>query len=251
MRVSLSNQNVAGGASSDENRLRLSSIFTRRVAAYAMAAGAAGVGVAAMATESAQGPIVFTPAHIFMGGLGPTNLNIDLNHDGIPDFHLMMTNTRYNNIFSAEARGSLWENPEPGNSARARALPKGALIGGSGMFGAGRYRLAWGDSVNHSGHDGYYTGGPWANSSPDSYLGVRFLMNGETHYGWMRMTVVAYPYEVYAIITGYAYNTVPNQPLRAGEGALPSKAAKARPASLGVLALGAAGLPLWRGETQP
>jgi hypothetical protein len=232
---------------------RPSNILNHRVAAYVVAAGAAGVTVAAMAAsgETPQGPIVYTPANVSLGGLGSTYFNIDLNHDGIPDFRLEMTNTRWVSSGGGGdgARGSFWELPYSGNGAMPRPLAKGALIGSSGGFD-GRDRLAWGRSVNHSGHGGYSTGGPWAKSDPDRYLGVRFLIDGETHYGWVRMTVSAEPSYVDATITGYAYNTVANQPLKAGEGKQKPKEAGLHPASLGALSLGAAGIALWRKKEQ-
>jgi len=50
--------------------------------AYALTAGAAGVGMLAGA-QPAEGRIVYTPAHVAVQGVG---YNLDLNHDGVPDF---------------------------------------------------------------------------------------------------------------------------------------------------------------------
>jgi hypothetical protein len=236
------------------NKSRLSEILNRKVAAYALAAGAASVTFAAMASsaEGAQGSIIFIPAHVFLGGLGETHLDIDLNQDGITDFTLMMTNTLYvqtSQAFSVEG-GSFRDDPAVGNSTMLRPLAKGFVIGALENFESGNRILAWGRVVAHSGHSGYTSKGPWIKTAPDSYLGVRFLIDGETHYGWVRMTVVASPSQVEATITGYAYETVANQPLRAGQGATKSQAAGTHPASLGVLSLGAAGLILWRKKEQ-
>jgi hypothetical protein len=226
------------------------------IAMYALVAGATGTGLpnAMASSETAHGPIVFTPSHAFLGGLGTTILPIDLNHDGVFDLSLAVYNFRTSVPSSAfaAARGSLWDVPAAGNAAAFLPLAKGAVIGGpGGALDSGRARLAWGDSVNHSGHGGYYIGGPWANSAPDQYLGVRFQIDGRTHYGWVRLTVVAYPFEVYTIVAGYAYNTVPNQPIRAGEGmfaATDSVGQSSAGQSLGALSLGARGLQLWRNK---
>jgi hypothetical protein len=237
---------------------RLSDVLNRRMTAYVVAAGAAGVTVAAMAAsaETPQGPIVYTPANVSLYGLGSTHFNIDLNHDGIPDFRLEMTNTRWVSSGGGGdgGRGSFWDLPYSGNGAMPRPLAKGALIGTSGGF-EGRDRLAWGRSANHSGHGGYYTGGPWAQSDAERYLGVRFLIDGETHYGWVRMSVSTEPSNIGATITGYAYNTVANQPLKAGEGAQKPRGAGLHraglyPAGLGALSLGALGIALWRKKEQ-
>jgi hypothetical protein len=248
MHVAWGNKAQTDRAVGTTKKSGLSATFSRSIAAYAMAAGAAGVTLSAMASsnENAQGHIVFTPAHLFLYGIGTTHLSIDLNHDGITDLDMTMTNIRYYGEGSDFAGGTFWDRPTADNSAILRPLAKGAVIGNSGMFDAGRARLAWGRDVGHSGHGSYSTGGPWAGNSPNQYLGVRFLINGETHYGWIRMTVYTSVNEVSTTVTGYAYNTVPNQSLKAGEGTEQPRVASTRPASLGLLALGSTGLLLWR-----
>ena len=74
------------------------------------------------------------------------------------------------------------------------------------------------------------------------YMGVRFQVKGETHYGWIRFSSMKC-YPVLGTITGYAYNMVPNAPIQAGQTrsgeAQSSQVAADR--SLGQLALGSAG----------
>src|ERR1039458_9779518 len=53
------------------------------LALYALAAGATGVGVLALA-QPAEGEVVYTPAHEVIGR--NQSFAIDLNHDGITDF---------------------------------------------------------------------------------------------------------------------------------------------------------------------
>jgi hypothetical protein len=91
--------------------------------------------------------------------------------------------------------------------------------------------------------------GPWAYGA-SGFLGFQFQIDGQAHYGWAEVFATpgsggpSYRGEV----RGYAYNTVPNQPIRAGQtsdgdlvGEIPPQ-----PASLGLLALGAPGLDIWR-----
>ena len=62
-----------------------------------------------------------------------------------------------------------------------------------------------------------YCNGPWAKAS-DRYLGLEFLIGGEPHFGWARLSVRC-DYartRVFAQLTGYAYETVANQPIDAG-----------------------------------
>ena len=90
-------------------------------------------------------------------------------------------------------------------------------------------------------------------------LGVRFQLNGQTHYGWVRLTVTSNVKlnkpTLEATITAYAYETVPNKPILAGtaekttaEVQVPQDIQKPGQPSLGMLALGSDALPLWRRE---
>ncbi|MFG6686637.1 T9SS type A sorting domain-containing protein [Mariniflexile sp. HNIBRBA6329] len=63
------------------------------------------------------------------------------------------------------------------------------------------------------GTDCYYDDYDWKDKS-DRYLGLRFLINGLTHYGWARLEVTS-PYQW--IIKDYAYNETPNEPIFAGQ----------------------------------
>jgi len=103
-----------------------------------------------------------------------------------------------------------------------------------------------------SGHFGYYSSGAFKRVT-DRYLGVRFLIGGQMHEGWVRLTMKCGLDGVSGTITGYAFDTVPNETgLAAGQirgGTAGTKApehAAAKPATLGMLGLGAAGLELWR-----
>ena len=87
---------------------------------------------------------------------------------------------------------------------------------------------------------------------------------GETHYGWARLSVqVQLPLTITATLTGYAYETIPNTSINAGqvgpndtniesnsiEPPHASLTARApQPATLGILALGAPVLSVWRRE---
>ena len=225
----------------------LPDILNRRMAAYVLAAGAASIPMAAQAPpgESQSGQIVVTPMHVFLGNLGNTHFSIDVNQDGVTDFFATLTNHLTIGTGYAFAGGQLCVRPQPGNAAMPKALIPNTLIGSSGAFNTSLEILAWGRLTAHSGHSGYYSGGPWKGAT-NHFLGVRFLINGETHYGWIRMTVTASPEEVTDYITGYGYNTVANQPLRAGLGFKKATRAGFAPATLGALSLGAAGLVLWR-----
>lgn len=96
--------------------------------------------------------------------------------------------------------------------------------------------------------------GPWQNIT-NGFFGFKFLISGEVHYGWGRISTHDNCYDapphIMAVLTGYAYETIPGRRILAGQtvGADDQQATNAEPSTLGFLALGAAGLPrLRRGE---
>jgi hypothetical protein len=229
---------------------QISLVLDRHLAAYALAAGAAGVSMMALAQTPLEHTIVYTPANISLCGwrrcdTGP--INIDLNNDGIADFTFSAEGSGYFlplssiSFYQAEAGWAA----VAGNGAVRQPLSSGAAIGPQRGFAASDPLL---NSVfaRHQRSSKAHCWGPFAGVT--AYLGVRFLISGENHYGWVRLSTQCYAYGfVSATITGYAYNTVANQPIRAGEtGETAAKRQGAIPASLGMLGLGASGLPLWR-----
>ncbi|MFZ0418261.1 MAG: hypothetical protein WAM04_09140 [Candidatus Sulfotelmatobacter sp.] len=234
------------------------------LALYALAAGAAGVGVLAL-TQSAGAEVIYTPVNQTINA--HQGYAIDLNHDGIVDF-------RIQNIFKRQfAFGFPYisdiglmvvpvDGVQAGNSQyEVAALPAGAAIGPVqppkpwGLRGAAMaYQF-------RDGSFGTYYFGSWLNVS-NRYLGLAFNIDGETHFGWVRLTVHwNHKWTLSADITGYAYETVPNKPIIAGDmGAgiadsnsveptgemFAQRAPEAKPATLGALALGAGGLAIWR-----
>jgi hypothetical protein len=51
----------------------------------------------------------------------------------------------------------------------------------------------------------------------DRYLGLRFETNGQNHFGWERLSVRFSKEGFSAILTGYAYETVPNKAIPTGK----------------------------------
>jgi hypothetical protein len=57
--------------------------------------------------------------------------------------------------------------------------------------------------------------GRWFNATK-RYLGLKFEINGKIHYGWTRLSVIGRQ-RITATLTGYAYETIPNKPINAGQ----------------------------------
>lgn len=210
------------------------------------AAGAAGVGLLALATPAAA-QIVYTPAHQTL--MNESYLLIDLNHDGVTDVDL--TNEVNNNtsvlsqsVFVAGARRG--DSVITSHTNNALALPAGAPIGSSQPFSlvgfmADRWRAYLGT---------HGSGGNWVHAK-NRYLGIRFTIKGETHYGWARLDVDITANSIRTLLTGYAYNTVAGQKILAGQTSTTDATVEPpslEPATLGRLALGSEGLESWRGR---
>jgi hypothetical protein len=56
--------------------------------------------------------------------------------------------------------------------------------------------------------------GPWVGKQ-DKYLALRIRINGAVHYGWVRMSHTTS--EERLVLTGYAYNTVAGEKIKAGQ----------------------------------
>jgi hypothetical protein len=231
---------------------------------YGLAAGAAGVSVLALAQPS-EARIVYT--HVRKVIWPNSHFDLDLNHDGINDFSIR-------NVYKSKTP-SLYVVPGPqGVNA----------VEGTWTYHSGRRRLAFalhpgnriGPAKNFSGeimarlsYDGPNRGYWWSHGETSGnpkphYLGLKFQVKGKSHFGWARLIITVGVDGMVATLTSYAYETIANKPIKAGQkkettddlttyedpgrgasltGPIPDTP---RTTSLGVLALGAQGLPAWR-----
>jgi hypothetical protein len=215
-----------------ERPSRLSEALQAQLKMYAIAATAAGVSALALA-QPAAATVVYTPVHQIIGANGVYNL--DLNHDRTVDFLIQQWN--YGNWPS---NNQLLADPAVGNGVLgkryiASALASGASIGPDQMFIAGDSNGEIMLSITHFTTGGVsYVHGPWANVR-NRYLGLKFQINGETHYGWARLSVKRQQFHFTALLTGYAYETTPNTAIKAGQtsDASPATPSSSEPGALG------------------
>jgi hypothetical protein len=241
--------------------VRLPLSLDRKIRAYCLAAGAAGVTVLALADPLAEAKVIYTPAY----GHLPLNrwMPVDLNHDGITDLTLTLSSSVYKVVDRAVAA-----QPATGGgiigylgqfNGYASALIPGRPIGSKGPFLPADGFLCR-TEISHYVNSFTFSAGAWREVK-DRYLGVKFTIDGATHYGWIRMSVNR-SHKIEAIVTGYAYESVADQAIRAGQTSDraseaedstvgPETVSSADPAlnirpgslplSLGILALGAIG----------
>ena len=223
--------------------------------------------------QPTEAKIVYTPANVILDG---SPFPIDLNKDGIVDFFLIKYAWHGSSAYGLSACqyvitygewGPFCYQKSGANAIRATEsnkwatdLRSGAVIKAGDRFNRGDVFL---------GQVGLGSGtrwsGPWMNGGKgvkSRYLGLKFKAGGRFHFGWARITVktVPPPQGFTAVLTGYAYETIPGKPIIAGatkgtddnnieqpDAALTSPVPDSpQPATLGALALGAPGLSIWR-----
>lgn len=177
----------------------------QKLKAYSMAAGAV---VAVGSAANAQ--VVYTDVSPDATvATDPDSVTIDLNNDAIVDF------TLYKTTGTAEA---VRMHPAPGNEVLgttsygqfflASVLNAGDLINGTatmwnGTMNGSMMTLVWGNY------------GYWAGMS-DKYLGLRFVVGGDTHYAWARLTVAGDASS--GTLKDFAYESTPGTGIQAGNG---------------------------------
>lgn len=219
----------------------LRNALDKRFVAYALAAAGA-----AATAKPANAEIVFTPVNITLTeGFYP----IDLNNDGQPEFVLRnylgpYSSSTYANILKvAGGKGASAASVigiKNGNSLSAWDAPANWPIGQTSPKGFVPVSHRVARMVTAGGQCCKDPIGPWKNAT-NRFLGFKFTINGEVHYGWARMSVSTTFDVVKAKLTGYAYETTPDKTILAGDRGPSTKAANAA-GFLGLLSLGAAGL---------
>jgi len=186
-------------------------------------------------------------------------LHLDLNHDRIGDFlisnHSFCTADvcgRTLRVLPVAGRNQVVGAKGFGGPFYAYALARGTKISSEQPF-SGKLMAASGTE--------YGSVGQWFNVS-DRYLGLKFVIKGKFHYGWARLSVIVGGGSITAALTGYAYETIPGKSIKAGQTKGPDQRDQEgfstgasvmspipdvpQPTSLGMLALGAHGVPMWR-----
>ncbi|HTS38024.1 MAG TPA: hypothetical protein VMH04_20275 [Candidatus Solibacter sp.] len=209
----------------------ISDSLGRQLNTYALAATAAGVSVLALAAAS-DAEVVYTET--LQSTRAHVPLYIDLNHDGINDFLLRTTYYAGSSYFKVGLSASgvrNFSNMVAGKHisrssyfvSAASALPAGAKIGPNREFPVHHPFMAEELFEKNAGTSYYSDLGPWVRKGKgvtNKYLGLKFLIHGQVHYGWARVSVTVAHHRQYgdvtATVTGYAYETTPNKPITAG-----------------------------------
>ena len=230
--------------------IELSERLNKRLVSYGIAAGVTGLGLLGTA-PAAEGDIIYTQANT---AFGPNSFtSFDLNHDGVADFGIEDFGFFSQSTHGFRSIGSLALSPAPGNAGLFRTsatyhFPFLAPLGAGSPIGPKALWTSFGGL--RAGYFGLFCDyrscthlerGYWQNSS--AFMGLKFLIDGQTHYGWAEL-------ETYqsrgtggydGTLISFAYETVPNRGLLAGQ-----IQDTPEPATLRLLALGSLVLGLWR-----
>jgi hypothetical protein len=235
----------------------LDSSLEKRLKGYALAATAAGVSVVAFA-QASDAEIVYTNVSkpVILNG---APLSIDVNNDGVADFTL----TNFSSLTGGLGFFFLAAAPaQSGNEVLqvtshgkivAAALSSGHPIGAKSSFRKNPPHLYMARQKFNTAAGSTY--GPWL-SVEYAYLGLKFVIQGQTHYGWAQVKFSQTGGFRSATLSGYAYESVADQPIAAGKktgatnevnhGNPSATDVTPRVPTLGVLAAGACCLPHWR-----
>jgi hypothetical protein len=236
---------------------------------YALAAGAAGVSAIALAPP-ADGKIIYTKTNTPI--LANKFYHLDVNHDGTPDFSILYgasnSGTRKFYVKRAAVAVRGWQitkglynsvvTTHPRSSGFAADLPPNAPVWRKRNFASHKHmaQCSFDRSTLRSNTGSV---GPWRNVQ-SRYLGLKFSISGQIHYGWARLNVKLNKKCNFVVtLTGYAYETIPNKLIFTGHTRGPNgigieepdaalTVPHPEPASLGALALGSPGLSIWRRE---
>ena len=151
---------------------------------------------------------------------------LDLNHDGITDFVFQRNLSAH---FSTSLRigaynnsNRTWGSQNKKNGQKlASALPAGLRIRNSPHFSLGfksgtHDKLMWFFFQSYTSTHGTHCitdgSGQWKPNT-NRYLGLKFQIKRKTHYGWARVSFI----KGTATLLSYAYETIPNKPIKADQ----------------------------------
>jgi len=149
--------------------------------------------------------------------------NLDLNNDGMGDFIL---NTYFDSLHCAASvfsplaiKQRVYITPQSANGTVSPMMNTPLMMNSNDTIGSNLTFSANPAALRFFSFDACPdSGGSWTSTS-DHYLGLQITVGNSTYYGWARLSVfVTGIPPVYFILKDYAYNSIPNQPILAGQG---------------------------------
>lgn len=173
---------------------------------------------ALIGVTDASGQILYTNIDPdFAGDIGD-EFFLDLNQDAVNDFRIQQSgdNLFIEPLSSNSILGSINFNSSSNNSyAYPFALSSGDVIssGQTSWAAFDTQSLNFGSYSSSSSSSSPCSYGNWCDET-DKFLGLRFIVNGNTHYGWARLDAV---FTNGWTVKDFAYNTIPDASIEAGQ----------------------------------
>jgi hypothetical protein len=220
----------------------------RKLAAYLIAGGAA-----VAAAEEGRADIIYSgPQNI---SINQSSFALDLNGDGVTDYTFANSQTfvtvgKPPNTMQQLQSASLTVTPSGSNEVAADTVTNKGVTTTTAdasvlSFGTSLSGLTFSNTspqMAAAGKGAPKQPGNWTGVT-DQFLGLRFDINGQQHYGWAELSVGSAANGLPATLEGWAYDTTANEPIAAGQVA---PVLVPEPSSLALLAAGAAGLAAYR-----
>src|SRR5262249_19663281 len=140
------------------------------------------------------------------------NYDLDLNHDGIADFTLLNDRTDTNRLIGLHVTAPIGNSvagfKEYVNDSGGYVWCASKLGGRNGI--GPRRKFMNQASVLRSSSDGYLC---QSHTPPrkNRNVGTRFQIDGESHYDWVRLSILRNGPGFKVFLTGYAYETIPKK----------------------------------------
>lgn len=160
-------------------------------------------------TES-NGQIIYTDVTPDYAGGNGTNYGLDMDNDTTIDFGIIGSTTPAVGIYGLTSMNSFLGS-QPGPYIYPFALNSGDPISSGQATWFGSYDVG---TLNYNSCYGGIGSSNWCGVT-DKYLGLRFQIGANTHYGWARLDVSASGDSF--TVKDYAYNSVPDAPIDAGQ----------------------------------
>lgn len=173
--------------------------FRRRLQAYSALGGAF-----LLTAPGAHSAVVPTDPADTTIGPGQT-FDVDLDNNGTPEVQLRIASSQ--NAYGTPLNGAALTGSGGATFCYPFKMSSGAAIGTTGAFACTT------GVTFHSLNYGSSSFGNWVPAPAIGYLGVRFDIGGQTHYGWIHLQGVS---STSITVTSWAYDDQPDTEINAG-----------------------------------
>lgn len=205
--------------------------LSSRLPLYRVATGAA----LAATAGSASGAVIFNTGNSFTVSTSQTSVSWDVDGGGTSDFNFTFVQNYPDILANRQNLNNAWVKPSTGGSSGVAPLAEGFTVGPA--LAANQFQTGQQAFFIFSGTvQGDLNAG-------DQYVGFRFDVSGQIHYGWARITLTEGNSSTANLtMHEWAYEGTPGTAIQVG--AVPEPASTTT--ALSLLSLGAAGVAAYR-----